>query len=59
MCMDNGSMHVLDRSAGCRDTWGVEAIGQLGMGNASNYAPIVEYVKNALPLADALSKWGF
>ena len=43
----------------CSEGWAVEAIGQLGAGNASNYGPMLETIKHVLPMADAQRNWGF
>lgn len=53
------AVHNLSDAHVRSEGWAVEAIGQLGAGNASNYGPMLETIKHVLPMADALRKWGF
>jgi hypothetical protein len=35
----------------------VEALGQLGMGNANDYSPMVTFIQQRLGLSDILAGW--
>jgi hypothetical protein len=37
--------------------WGVEAMGQLGMGSAGNYQPIIQFIQHNMGLEDMVGGW--
>lgn len=49
--------HAWRRSGFGEESWAVEALGQLGMGNAADYTPMVNFIQQGLGLSDAMSTW--